>query len=202
MASLIIAIGGHAQVVENDFGSSSKPKSSFSESAQSSNKPAKGFFANSSAAIDIRFPKTSESGWGHSLTYVAMDYLAFGWYNDYYHSPEGVANFKDWGITIGGNYRYWPAKNIFVEGQAGIGWYTMSFEAEAVLSVTGTQINTYKKLYSEDGFMFYITPRAGLKVYDASFGSIYATVGYRWESVNIDDYDSPHGLTIGLAAVF
>ena len=106
-----------------------------------------------------------------------------------------VKSNEAWSVGVGYNYRYWLAKYLYVEGQAGVEY------THATLEYKDSNKKTVKD--SNGDFGLFLTPRIGLKLFklwDTDWGVV---AGYRWDfnkfkfsKENTSDY-----FTIGLSVV-
>jgi len=126
-------------------------------------------------------------GWVFSPVVINASFIS-GDTNKYVTKNEG------WRVGLGGNYRFWIAKPLFIEAQAGVEYTHVTLE---------TKVNGQKDKNSEGNFGMFLTPRIGLKLFklwDANMGII---AGYRWDfnKFKFDkDYTDKY-FTIGICAV-
>ena len=189
----------NAQVVDNDFDAPVTTTTTTSQQSQ----------YNSGTAFDIRFV---EDGWGYGLTYIMKDLLSFGYFQDFYKSQQisdlvEISNRIDFGFHLGLNYRYWPTKFLYLEGQAGAGYMFASTSIRTkVPNLTSSNTIYYTTNYSSstDGdFFVYFTPKIGVKIIEGSSTCWCLTFGYRWDAPKAKFGDTTcKGITLGFSGSF
>lgn len=106
-----------------------------------------------------------------------------------------VTSNEAWSAGVGYNYRYWLAKSLYLEGQAGVEY------AHATLEYKDSNRKTVKD--SNGDFGLFLSPRIGLnlfKLWDCDWGVV---AGYRWDFNKFKfskEYTSDY-FTIGLSIV-
>ena len=106
-----------------------------------------------------------------------------------------VTSNEAWSAGVGYNYRYWLAKSLYIEGQAGVEY------AHATLEYKDSNRKTVKD--SNGDFGLFLSPRIGLnlfKLWDCDWGVV---AGYRWDFNKFKfskEYTSDY-FTIGLSIV-
>ena len=106
-----------------------------------------------------------------------------------------VTSNESWSVGVGYNYRYWLAKSLYIEGQAGVEY------AHATLKYKDDNKKIVKD--SNGDFGLFLSPRIGLnlfKLWDCDWGVV---AGYRWDFNKFKfskEYTSDY-FTIGLSVV-
>lgn len=128
-----------------------------------------------------------DGGWGMGFTmnilHVELGYqLLDGETNEYLKTNEG------WKVGLGGSYRYWFNKYIWVQGSVGV------LYAHSTIEYDGADKE------KEGNFGLYANPRIGLNIYSG----ICITASYRWDFNKFKfskDYTDDY-FTVGLAFVY
>lgn len=133
-------------------------------------------------AVDDGFGLGINYVFGHVL--VDLSYVSQG--NDYYDS-------SCYTIGVGGQYRYWFNKTLFIEGRAGIHYRYGTFEFKLEDEKT-----------SDGKFGMFITPRIGLRLFKVGGNDLSLVAGYRWDfnEFKFNKENTADYFTVGLAWVF
>lgn len=143
-------------------------------------------YLNSGAGIDYQ---SIENGYGIGLNfafkYLLVD-LSFG------SADNDYIDVSSWSAGIGGQYRYWFNKWLYIEGRAGVQY----------LHATA-KVKEGDEKESNGDFGLFLTPRLGVKLF--KLGSDYLSLvgGYRWDFNKFKfkkEYTSDY-FTIGLSWV-
>ncbi len=143
-------------------------------------------YLNSGAGIDYQ---SIENGYGIGLNfafkYLLVD-LSFG------SADNDYIDVSSWSAGIGGQYRYWFNKWLYIEGRAGVQY----------LHATA-KVKEGDEKESNGDFGLFLTPRLGVKLF--KLGSDYLSLvgGYRWNFNKFKfkkEYTSDY-FTIGLSWV-
>lgn len=143
-------------------------------------------YLNSGGGVDYL---VIEDGFGLGLN-MAFKHLLI----DLTYASQGDNNYdlSAYTIGIGGQYRYWFNKSLYIEGRAGVQFRHASVE-----------LKDYDEKASSDKFGLFITPRIGLKLFKIGGNDLSLVAGYRWDFNEFKfkkDYISDY-FTIGLAWV-
>ncbi len=143
-------------------------------------------YLNSGAGIDYQ---SIENGYGIGLNfafkYLLVD-LSFG------SADNDYIDVSSWSAGIGGQYRYWFNKWLYIEGRAGVQY----------LHATA-KVKEGDEKESNGDFGLFLTPLLGVKLF--KLGSDYLSLvgGYRWDFNKFKfkkEYTSDY-FTIGLSWV-
>lgn len=130
-----------------------------------------------------------EDGFGLGLNFVLghvlVDFSAVSQGNDYYDADIYT-------IGVGGQYRYWFNKTLFIEGRAGIHYRhgTVKWKVE-------------DEKESKGKFGMFITPRIGLKLFKVGGDYLALVAGYRWDfnEFKFNKENTADYFTVGLSWV-
>lgn len=149
-----------------------------------------------------------DGGFGLGFNVIVNHFVFTGAFTEGQTNADITEN-NGWNIGVGYSHRYWLGKQLYIEGQAGVGYYHGSMKIKYVSGTKNNSsptlghytTNTYSyKTESNGDFGMFLTPRIGLKllkVKDTEWGVV---AGYRWDFIKFKfnkDYTADY-FTIGV----
>ena len=159
-----------------------------------------------------------EDGWGIGLNIPMMKYAVID--AGYSSAGSDGVDVSSWYVGIGGHYRYWFNKWLFIEGNIGVlyGHTSIDIDYDSGSYSTRAKPNNFKDNVgtgssstgsdsyddSDGAFGLFFTPRLGIRLFKFGNSDIALVGGYRW---NFSDFkfDKEHTsdyFTIGIASIF
>lgn len=121
-------------------------------------------YLNSGAGFDYLFIENGY-GLGYNMVFkhllIDLEYRSAD--NDYFDSSS-------WSVGLGGQYRYWFCKWLYIEGRLGVQYLH-----------TSVKVKSTDDKASDGSLGLFITPRLGVKL----FKNYTLVAGYRWD---IDEF--------------
>lgn len=125
-------------------------------------------------------------GINYALNYFLLDFNYVSQENDYLES-------SCYTIGLGGQYRYWFNKILFIEGRAGLYYRYGTVE-----------LKLEEEKESDGNLGMFITPRVGLRLFKVANSDLALVAGYRWDfnEFKFNKENTVDYFTVGLSWVF